>query len=122
MIVMKDETSTQKGCVGGLPVDTFMNCVSWTKNRMVIIYHRLHAGKEYIRLRTFHRHQVKDCWYPAQRFYMIPLTSARDLGNAIIAAGRGQGGSMPDWYADFEKQYDARAWQKQDDAGEDSKV
>lgn len=118
MVGMVDETSDKKGCVGGLPIDTFMDCVSWTKNRMVIIYHRLHAGKEYIRLRTFHRHQVKGCWYPAQRFYMIPLASARELGNAIIAAGRGKSSPMPEWYADFEKQYNERAWQKQDDSCE----
>ncbi len=73
---------------------------------MVIVYHRRHAGREYIRLRTFNRHQVKGCWYPAPRFYMVPIEHAEELGSAIIAAGRGRSpGPMPEWYADFEKQY-----------------
>ncbi len=69
---------------------------------------RLHSGREYIRLRTFNRHQVKGCWYPAPRFYMVPIEHAEQLGNAIIAAGRGQSRRpAPEWYADFEKQYAA---------------
>ena len=89
-------------------VDTFAAAVPWTKNRMVIVYHRCHAGREYIRLRTFNRHQVKGCWYPAPRFYMVPIEHAKELGSAIIAAGRGQSrGPAPEWYADFEKQYAA---------------
>ncbi len=111
---MKNKKTAKKNILGPA-IDKFMAAIPWTKDRMVIIYHRLHAGKEYIRLRTFNRHQVKGCWYPAQRFYMVPLASSEQLGNAIIAAGRGQGGPMPEWYPDFEKQYNSRAWQKQDD-------
>ncbi len=45
---------------------------------------------------------------------MVPIDHAEELGNAIIAAGRGRSpGPMPEWYADFEKQYEARAWQAQ---------
>ncbi len=92
----------------GPAVDQFMAAVPWTKNRMVIIYHRRHAGRNYIRLRTFNRHQVKGCWYPAPRFYMVPIAHAEELGSAIIAASRGQSrGPAPEWWADFEKQYAA---------------
>ena len=74
---------------------------------------RLHSGGEYVRLRTFNRHQAKGCWYPAPRFYMVPIAHAEELGNAIIAAGRGRSpGPMPEWYADFFKQYKARAWEE----------
>ena len=53
---------------------------------------------------------------------MVPIGHAEELGSAIIAAGRGRSpGPMPEWYADFEKQYEARAWQC-DDAREDSGV
>ncbi len=66
-------------------------------------------------MRTFNRHQVKGCWYPAPRFYMVPIQHAEELGSAIIAAGRDRPpGPMPEWYADFEKQYEARAWQNED--------
>ena len=48
---------------------------------------------------------------------MVPIEHAEELGNAIIAAGRGRSpGAMPEWYADFEKQYNARAWRKDDEA------
>ena len=57
-----------------------MGAVPWTKNRMVIVYLRKHAGREYVRLRTFNRHQVKGVWYPAPRFYMVPIASAKQLG------------------------------------------
>ena len=82
---------------------------------MVLVFLREHAGREYIRLRTFNRHQVKGCWYPAPRFYMVPIEHAEELGDAIIAAGRGRSpGPMPEWYSDFEKQYKARAWRNND--------
>ncbi len=106
-----DETNGRS--IIGPAVDEFRAAVPWTKNRMVIVYHRRHAGREYIRMRTFNRHQVKGCWYPAPRFYMVPIDHAEELGIAIIAAGRGRSpGPMPEWYADVEKQYKARAWRE----------
>ena len=69
---------------------------------------RLHSGREYIRLRTFNRHQVKGCCYPAPRFYMVPIDHAEEVGQAIIAALKGKPfGQQPEWWADFEKQYKA---------------
>ena len=47
----------------------------------------------------------------ATRFYMVPIEHAEELGRAIIAAVRSRfPGQMPEWYTDFEKQYEARAW------------
>ncbi len=110
---MAKNNETNERSIIGPAVDEFRAAVPWTKNRMVIVYHRRHAGREYIRMRTFNRHQVKGCWYPAPRFYMVPIDHAEELGSAIIAAGRGRSpGPMPEWYADFEKQYKARAWRE----------
>ena len=45
------------------------------------------------------------------RTNVVPIEHAEELGSAIIAAGRGRSpGPMPEWYVDFEKQYEARAW------------
>ena len=89
-------------------VDTFMAAVPWTKNRMVIIYQREHAGRKYIRLRTFNRHQVKGVWYPTKRFFMVPMQSATILGNAILEVAKGNPlGNRPSWWDKFEEQYSA---------------
>ncbi len=46
---------------------------------------------------------------------MVPIDHAEELGNVIIAASRGRSpGPMPEWYADFEKQYNARTWRNND--------
>ena len=92
-------------------IDTFLAAVPWTKRRTVIIYLREHGGRRYVRLRTFNRHQVKGCWYPAPRFFMVPIEHAPDLGRAILSAAQGKPfGTEPEWYRDFEKQYERRAW------------
>ncbi len=112
MQMAKNDETNERSIIGPA-IDHFRAAVPWTKNRMVIVYHRRHAGREYIRMRTFNRHQVKGCWYPAPRFYMVPIDHAEELGNAIIAAGRDRSsGPMPEWVADFEKQYEARAWRE----------
>ena len=114
MQMAKNDETNERSIIGPA-VDEFRAAVPWTKNRMVIVYHRRHAGREYIRMRTFNRHQVKGCWYPAPRFYMVPIDHAEELGHTIIAAGRCRSpGPMPEWYADFEKQYEARAWREHD--------
>ena len=119
---MSKKRPNKRQSIIGPAIDQFRAAVPWTKNRMVIVYHRRHAGRDYIRVRTFNRHQVKGCWYPAPRFYMVPIVHAEELGSAIIAAGRGQSrGPVPEWYADFEKQYERRAW-KNEEAREDSGV
>ena len=90
--------------------------VPWGRWRSVLVFRRQHTGRTWIRFRTFNRHQVKGCWYPAPRFYMVPIDHAEELGSAIIAAGRGRSpGPMPEWYVDFEKQYEARAWKNEAD-------
>ncbi len=85
-----------------------MAAVPWTKRRMVLVFKREHGARTYIQVRTFNRHQVKGCWYPAPRFYTVPIECAATLGKAILAAAEGKRfGTEPDWYRDFEKQYKA---------------
>ncbi len=89
-------------------VDTLMAAVPWTKRRMVLLFKREHGARKYIQVRTFNRHQVKRCWYPAPRFYTVPIECAATLGKAILAAAEGKKfGPEPDRYRDFEKQYKA---------------
>ena len=87
-------------------VDTFLAAVPWTKRRTVIIYLREHGGRRYVRLRTFNKHRTKGCWYPAPRFYTVPIERAAALGEAIIAASKGEPfGPQPEWWEEFEEQY-----------------
>ena len=89
-------------------VDTLLGAVSWTKRRMVLVFHREHGCRRYIQMRTFNQHQTKGCWYPTGRFYTVPIECAAELGRALLAAARGiPFGKQPDWYADFDKQYQA---------------
>ncbi len=97
--------------------DTFMAAVPWTKNRMVVVFRRERNGREYVRCRTFNRHQIKKIWYPSPRFYMVPVDCAEELGKAIVAAARGeQYGPVPGWWFDFDKQYQAGEWRRQPEA------
>ena len=60
--------------------------------------------------RTFNKHRTKGCWYPSPRFFVVPLDCAAGLAKAIAVGASGkQLGPEPEWYADFEKQYAARA-------------
>ena len=74
-------------------------------------------GRQYVRCRTFNRHQIKKIWYPSPRFYMVPVDCAEELGKAIVAAARGeQYGQVPGWWCDFDKQYQAGEWRRQPEA------
>ena len=87
--------------------DELMSAVPWGRWRTVLVYLREHAGREWVRLRTFNRHRQKGCWYPSPRFFVVPMDCAFDLGMAIESASLGEKlGPVPEWYHDFEKQYD----------------
>ena len=108
----KDEPAAQSNIFKPAS-DTFMAAVPWTKNRMVVVYRRERNGREYVRCRTFNRHQIKKVWYPSPRFYMVPVDCAEELGKAIIAAARGEKyGQPPGWWFDFLKQYEAGEWRR----------
>ena len=89
-------------------VDEFIGAVPWTRRRMVLVYLRHHGARTFVRLRTFNRHKKLGCWYPSPRYFVVPQECARDLARTIEAAAAGnQSGAEPDWYRDFEKQYNA---------------
>ena len=82
----------------------------WGRWQSVIVYRRQHAGRIWLRLRTFNKHRTKGCWYPSPRFFVVPLDCASGLAKAIAAGASGkQFGPKPEWYAEFERQYAARA-------------
>ena len=89
--------------------DEFVAAVPWGRWRSVIVYRRQHAGRIWLRLRTFNKHRTKGCWYPSPRFFVVPLDCAAGLAEAIAAGASGkQLGPEPKWYAEFEQQYAAR--------------
>jgi len=88
--------------------DQFVTAVPWGRWRSVLVYRRQHAGRTWVRLRTFNKHRTKGCWYLSPRYFVVPLDCASGLAQAINAAATGEHfGPEPDWYRDFEEQYDA---------------
>ena len=89
--------------------DELVAAVPWGRWRSVLVYRRQHAGRTWVRLRTFNKHRTKGCWYPSPRYFVVPLDCAAALAQAINAAARGENqGSAPDWYRLFETQYAGR--------------
>lgn len=86
--------------------DTLMATVPWGNWRAVLVYERRHAGRTWLRLRTFNRHRTKGCWYPSPRFFVVPMEHAENLAAAIQDAACGESKPEPDWYPDFVRQYD----------------
>ena len=90
--------------------DELVAAVPWGRWRSVLVYRRQHAGRTWVRLRTFNKHRTKGCWYPSPRFFVVPQQSASDAAKAIEAAAGGKKkDSEPDWYGVFEAQYGAHA-------------
>ena len=99
-------------------VDTLMAGIPWAKgnNRMTLLFHRTHGWREYLRLRTFNKHNTKGVWYPSPRFFVIPMDCAEALGRAILDGVEGVQGTIPAWYEEFEREYEARSLQNRGDA------
>ena len=85
-----------------------MATVPWGNWRAVLVYERRHAGRNWLRLRTFNKHRTKGCWYLSPRFFVVPMDYAEDPANAIEAAAQGEQEREPDWYNTFQRQYDER--------------
>ncbi len=95
----------KKNKVNILPTtDTFIAAVPWGANRAVLVFHRVHGGRKYVRLRTWNCHQVSGIWYPTDRFFVIPIEHASSLASAIDAAARCEPVELkPQWYKDREQ-------------------
>ncbi len=83
-------------------VDHFVACVPWGRWRAVTIYRRIHAGREFARLRTWNFHRTKHVWYPTNRYFVIPVDCVSELAGALLAVANGQVGEKPDWLAERE--------------------
>ena len=93
--------------------DELVTAVPWGRWRSVLVYRRQHAGRTWVRLRTFNKHRTKGCWYPSKRFFVVPLDCAAELARAIEAAASGKEYEPePEWYGEFEKQYIAQTENK----------
>jgi len=67
--------------------DTLMATVLWGNWRAVLVYGRRHAGRTWLRLRTFNLHRTKKCWYPSPRFFVVPMENAEDLAKPALPIG-----------------------------------
>ncbi len=81
--------------------DHFMACVEQCDSRAILVYRRRHGGREYVRLRVWHRHRKLGVWYPdKRRGFIFPLADATTIGQAILQAAEGRPDKMPDWLAE----------------------
>jgi len=90
-------------------VDKLLAGIPWGKgnNRSTLLFHRKHGWREYLRVRTFNKHTTKGVWYPSPRYYVIPMDNAESFGQAILDGANGVQGIIPDWYEDFQREYEA---------------
>ena len=90
-------------------VDTFIDCVPSGKNKAVLVHHRQHGGRTYVRFRTWNRHQEKGVWYPTRRGFIVPVGNAEPLADALRAGADGVEGSKPDWFLAWEREEEERS-------------
>jgi hypothetical protein len=93
-----------------LTVDTFIAEVPIDTHRSILVYHREHGGRQYIRWRVFHRHRKHGNWYPdKRRAFVVPLGAAKALGHAIQLATAGQPvTAKPQWLKMLDEYRDHR--------------
>ncbi len=85
-------------------VDTYIDSVEWGGNRAVLVHHREHGGREYVRFRTWNRHKTKGVWYPTRRGFIVPVGNAEPLADALRAGADGVEGAKPDWFLAWEEE------------------
>ena len=60
------------------------------EHRVILVYHRQHGGRCYVRWRVFHKHRKGGNWYPDKRgAFVIPIHAAHALAAGIAAARLG---------------------------------
>ena len=85
-------------------VDTFIESVELGDNRAVLVHRRAHGCREYVRFRTWNRHQQKGVWYPTKRGFIVPVGNAELLADALRAGADGVEGSKPEWFLAWERE------------------
>ena len=87
--------------------DEFVTEVPWGTRgwRCVIVHRRQHAGKTYIRFRTWNRHLKKGVWYPSKRGFVIPIENAEALAKALMKGVAGSDEDPPKWLTAREEAY-----------------
>ena len=86
----------------GPTIVNFIAFVYFTKSRCVLVHRRLHGWREYIILRFWQRHKVKQFWYPSKRSFVVPVDKADEIVEAIQLAARGVAGEKPTWLTERE--------------------
>ena len=89
-------------------VDTFIKAIPWGKSRSVLVYHRRHGARSYVRIRTWNLHRTKGVWYPSRRFFVVPFEHAADLGDAMFEARFGVFSEKPAWLIAREEEEERR--------------
>ena len=89
-------------------IDEFMAVVPWGGARMVLVHRRQHAGRVYVRLRTWNKHRTKRVYYPSKRSFVIPVQNASALADAIEQAACGVASPKPEWFLEREQEEAAR--------------
>ena len=88
-------------------VDDFVTAVPWDDYRSVLVHRRRHAGREWLRFRTWNCHRAELQWYPTRRFYVTPIANAHALGDALRAAAGGESFAKPPWLVEREEAEEA---------------
>ena len=88
-------------------VDDFVTAVPWDDYRSVLVHLRRHAGRDWVRFRTWNNHRDDLGWYPTTRFFVIPLARTGALGDALHVAARGESFAKPTWLVEREEAEEA---------------
>ena len=80
-------------------IDTFVTDIDWGQGRWrrLLVWRREHAGRTYVRVHAWNRHNSLHKWYPTKRSYSIPIENAADLAHALLQAATGHEGEKPEW-------------------------
>ena len=89
-------------------VDNFVTAVDWDDSRSVLVHLRRHAGRDWVRFRTWNCHRDGHQWYPTQRSFVVPIAQSHALGDALHAAAAGESFAKPTWLVAREEAEEAR--------------
>ena len=103
------ESATKKPLMIWQTVDTYIDCVEWGENRAVLVHHREHGGRDFVRFRAWNKHKDLGVWYPTRRGFIVPVGNAERLAAALKAGADGVKGSKPEWFLAWEREDNERS-------------